>query len=573
MKLKKYFILSLLALTTAGFMSSCSDDENLGEAPRLFRPIASLEVSRNTIITTWDNIKDATSYDLELYKVTGTDDEGENIYELVKSATCEESPYTWSDLNWDEKYMVKIKGYNSSKASDVYTTSDVSVNYISNLSEIKLIDNAARLTWSTDGDIIKHITAVAENGEKLEFNVKESEFQQGFKDVYGLTPETKYTFYTYKSDEEFNNDTYAGKLTGTTKASTNFDESYGTGMWLDIRDYEPSEAKDTLKSEDFWAQVKDGMTIILRGEQEYKVNNTVKFDRSVTFVTGPTLGGNAIFLSSGGMTCTANAVIDKIKFESIDFISDKAYNGDNAIATNTDKAFGGRQVLNNNGTKSTIKELIFKNCKIEGYRAVVRAQNSNDAINKIMFNGCTINGVGDQGVVTTTNSAADWQDITFDDCTITNIVMLCDLRETKSAPTFTVKNCTFCYAPIETTANANTPLFRFGENPVKLEVQNSLFGPSMATDGSAGSKVHAYQAGTAGSILLNGASASVNVLQSFKTNFTYTEVGTNPKQYPIEGLNELSLDESKVWKDPTNGDFTIIGNIGVSGVGASKWAN
>ena len=35
--------------------------------------------------------------------------------------------------------------------------------------------------------------------------------------------------------------------------------------------------------------VKDGMTVILRGEQEYKISNAISLDCNVTFITGMTL--------------------------------------------------------------------------------------------------------------------------------------------------------------------------------------------------------------------------------------------------------------------------------------------
>lgn len=571
MKLNKIFAMTLLAALTLGGMSSCSDDDNLGEAPRLFRPVASLETSNNTIKATWDNIAGATEYKLQLFRVSGTDEAGENIYEQVAEAICQGSPYTFTDLAWDEKYHVAISCNNASKASGVYTTDDVNVTYISSLTGSKLIDNAARLSWKTDGDVIKAIVATPiAGGESQTFTVKNAAYEAGYMDIYGLQPETAYTFTAYKDSETFNNDTYAGKTTGTTKASVDFDEKFGAGMWIDIRDWDLTGHADTLQKAEFWANVQDGMTVILRGEQQYKVNNAVAFDRSVTFITGPTLGSNAQFVSSGGLTCAKGVTIEKLKFEDIDFISDKALNDESyAIATCTDKGFGGRQVFNNNGTNSTVKELIFKNCTMTGYRAIVRAQNANDAIHSVSLNGCIINGVGDQGVVTTTNKAADWKTINIENCTITNIVMLCDLRATAEPVTMNVKNCTFCYAPIETTANANTPLFRFGSNAATLNIQNTLFGPSMQTTGSAGDEIATYNAGTAGSIFLNGPEVLVSVAKSFKTNFVWTPI--NEATYPLEGLSELSMDETKLWQAPAEGDFKVIGNIGEAGIGDSRW--
>ena len=108
--------------------------------------------------------------------------------------------------------------------------------------------------------------------------------------------------------------------------------------------------------------------------------------------------------------------------------------------------------------------------------------------------GCLINCIGDQGVITTTNKAADWQSVTMRNCTITNIVLLCDLRATASTLDFNIENCTFCYAPIETTSNANTPLFRLGSGNVNLNVKNTLVGPSMKTTDSAGDEIWTYGA-------------------------------------------------------------------------------
>lgn len=564
----------LLAFTASSTFIGCDDDDFTGEAPRLFRPVTSLEVQNNNIIATWENIKGATEYQLQLFRVASTDDAGENVYELYTEATCASSPYTFEGLNWDEKYMVKIKCKSTDKESELYATTDINVTYISKIKSVKLIDNAARLTWEDGGNTIKLIKAVPENPE-LETIVKEvsdEEYRNGSADITGLASETSYTIYAYSSLEEQTNATYAGRVSGKTTVPMDFDAIFGAGNWIDIRGYDAAAAVDTLKTADFWKNITDGMTIILRGDFDYNVNNSIKFNRSVTFRTAATLGGNARFISSGGLQCDKNATVDKIMFENVDFYSDKAIpGGGKEVATTDDKGFGGRQVFNENGTNSTIKELIFKGCHIEGYRAVIRAQADSDNINNLMFEGCTINGIGDQGLITTNNKKADWQNVTFKDCTITNVVMLGDLRSSKGELKVNIENCTFCYAPMETTANANTPLLRCDKNAVIISINKTLFGPSMASEGSAGSKIKTFTAGTAGSAFLNGAAALVSANQSYKTNFKWTEFGETKATYPIDGLIELAFDENTLWSAPSNGDFKVIGNIGDSGIGASKW--
>lgn len=563
----------LLAATTSGFMSSCSDDDSLGDAPRLFRPVASLETNRNTITATWDNIKGATRYDLKLFRVTGTDEAGENLYEECAAVSCESSPYTFDDLAWDEKYKVEISCSGDDVTSKVYTTSDVNVQYATKLKSVKTIDNAARITWDEGGNQIKAIVATPEDGsEPVVRTVSDSEYADGTVDIVGLTPGTKYTFCAYNDGEDYGNSTYEGKITGSTGKPVDFDAEYGAGMWLDIRNYPDEFAVDTLKSEEFWAEVQEGMTIILRGDFDYKVNNSQPITKSVRFVTASTLGGNARLVSSGGMTLAKGIDVGFIEFNNVDLYSDKAIEGGGyEVATNTDKGFGGRQVFNINGVQCTLGELRFIGCHIEGYRAVVRAQGDGDNITNVTFDNCVINGIGDQGVLTTNNKSCDWKSVTLNNCTLTNIYMLCDFRNTTGQLTMNISNCTFCYAPAEVTANANTPLFRFNDNAVILNISNTLFGPSMYTAGK-GSPIETNKAGEQGSIFLNGANALVSVSKSFKTNFTWTEVGGDPsKTYPIDNLQGLSFDENALWSNPSGGDFKITGNIGEDGVGDLRW--
>ena len=578
MKMKKYIIMAMLTSVMAGGMSSCSDNDNLGEAPRLFRPVASLETSTNNITAKWDNIAGATEYNLTLYRLTGTDEAGENTYEQCATATCTSSPYTFSDLAWDEKYHVTISCAGNSKTSGSYQTTDVNVPYATSLKSIKTIDNAARITWDLTGVTIKAIVATpAEGGDAVVKTVNSATYESGTVDIMGLNPSTKYVFSAYSDSENFTNSTYAGRINGTTSKSIDFDKEYGAGMWLDIRNYDEKQAKDTLKTDEFWAEVKDGMTVILRGDFDYKVNNSHPIEKAVRFVTASTLGSNARFVSSGGLTIAKNIEIDFLEFNNVDFISDKALpGGGNEIKDNTDKGFGGRQVFNINGVKSTLKSIKFDGCRIEGYRAVVRAQADGDNINNITFESCIINGIGDQGVITSNNKACDFQNITFKNSTITNIVMLSDLRKTVGNVAYNIENCTFCYAPIETNANANTPMFRFtgNANTINLNVSKTIFGPSMFAGGN-GSAITTYKAGTVGSIFLNPGTATLaSASASFKTNFVWTEVGAGEaaKTYPLDGLNELSMDETKLWSNPTEGEFKIVGQIGEDGIGDPRWA-
>lgn len=600
MKIRKYISIMFLALTASHTFTACSDEDSLGEAPRLFRPVTSLEVKNNNLVATWENIKEATDYILELYRVTGTDDQDNNTYELLSEVSCQSSPYTFEGLDWDEKYMVKIKCKGMGKESEQYQTLDANIAYISRLSETKAIDNAVRISWkeasNSNADIIKAIKVVEETpapdaatrtrGEdgsettaRIEY-VSEAELTAGYKDIFNLSPETKYTFYAYKDNEILDNSTYAGKLSATTTTTTNFEETFPTGF-IDLRNEEHDPQK-ILKDPDFWNRLTEGMGVILKGETDYVVNTeNSELTKSITFMTGPTLGGNARILATGNMRCPQDVNIEKVEFINIDFYGDKALTTENEIVKvnpnfmkdlSSVSISSGGQIICLDKKNSSIKELIFKGCYIEGGRGTIRTKEATAAITNVTFDECTINGVGNQGIVTTDNKASAWEKITFKNCTITNIVMLCDMRKTAGDITLNIENCTLCYAPLETTANANTPLFRFNGNEkiITLNISKTIFGPSLATTGSAGANRLAYTAGVKGSIFVNpNNNLNVGVSHSYKTNFTWYEY--SGKTYPLDGLLPLDFDEKSLWQDPENGDFKVIGIIGEDGIGASKW--
>lgn len=151
MKYNKYILSMLFAATVGTTMISCSDDDNLGDAPRLFRPIASATVNSNNLKVEWDKIQGATSYELELGLVTSTDEDGTNHLKVIKKATTEDDTYTFDDLGWDEKYGVRIKCIGNNKESEYYQVKAQSINYPTKVSGAKAIDNAARVSWAEGG--------------------------------------------------------------------------------------------------------------------------------------------------------------------------------------------------------------------------------------------------------------------------------------------------------------------------------------------------------------------------------------------------------------------------------------
>ncbi|MCR5152680.1 MAG: hypothetical protein K6A98_05960 [Prevotella sp.] len=575
--IKRLLIAGLVCCGFAAVLTSCSDDDNVGESPRFFRPVPSYDTNRNILTVNWNAIAGATEYVLTLSRQV-TDENGETQLEMLRQVTTPENKYIFNDLAWDEKYVYTISCNNGVKTSEDYESDPITIAYSTKLTEVKTIDNAARVAWKNDAndDVFAILAAIPANGgEAVYHEVTEDEMAQGFADIYGLNPETQYLFTAYKDLETHNNDTYAGRLKGTTKASVDFDEKYGVGMWIDLRD----ETTNTIfqgEAGPVWDDlgIKDGMTIILRGEMKYKVNATTLFDRSLHFVTGQTLGGNAQFISSGGFLLEKGSTVDELSFQDIDFISDKA--GENPmqyVKGYNAKDFGGRQVYNSNGMNSTLKSLIFKGCTFTGYRAVVRAQGETDNINDIVFDGCVFNGIGDQGIVTNNNKGTDMRSITFKDCTFLNVVMATDVRSTTDDKcNVSAQQCSFCYCPIE---GSTSGLFRFGDLNVTFSVSNCIFGPSLScpdnktvttfTPGGTKEDVLSYQ--------MNKNFGTVAVDGTYFTSFPTWN--TSESKYFADQATILPEKETDIWQNPADGDLKLVGATGLQlagwGAGASKW--
>jgi hypothetical protein len=577
MRTMKYFKYIVFSLLFGASFISCQEEEDLGSAPRLFRPVTTLEVRNNNIIATWDNIKGATSYELTLHKSTGkkAEDGTELTEKYRETITVVSSPYTFEGVDWDEKYGLEIKSIGNNVASDVYKTSLMSVTYPTKLSEVRTTDIAVLVVWREGGNEITALNIVPEGeGEPILQSVASGEYASGKKIIEGLSPDKSYKVFAYSGEEQTDN-TYEGRLSFKTKQSENFDERYGEGNYLDLRG---ENSKSILTSSNIVARMNDteGLALILKGGFKYEINSSLKFQKSVSFVTGLSLEGNAIIVQDAAMQTEVDATVAKIAFEGIDLISSTAAATPVSEATGTSSSAWSKQVYNvpNSATNSNVGEMNFKNCRIEGYRSVIRLQtNSNEMIGKVSFDGCTINGVGEQGFFHIRETLGNINEIEIKNSTLTNICVLVDARKTATNQlSLTISDCTFCYAPIETIAGATTPLLRFATTALNLSVTNTIFGPSMATQNGDGINIITYTAGTRGSIFLNATTALVGVTNSFKTNFGWTEIGG--KTYPLDNLDpSLTISETGLFTDPAKGNFKIKYSSfeGAKTAGALQW--
>lgn len=576
--MKKIINAMLLAAVTmgAGTFVSCSDDD-LPAADALFRPVITesdnieqgLDENLSPyVVVTWDNYTNANQYTVKMEAVDGSDS---------KEITTSELTARFENLDYDKEYNILLSAANTNTGltSKPYSLSITTNDYPTALSTpatTDIIDTQTRIKWSGS---YTQLQVIKDSNDSLVVDTLLSDDINAAQNIIikGLEPKTTYRVVAY------DNGNYRGKKRFTTAASENYE-----GVVFDLRGMEGGSSYITADqlAADVSANPDQDITYVLEGGTIYKISggtNIPGTTKTIKFVTGLTLAGNAIFRSGGGFGGVSGQDINAIVFEKIDFISDKAIEGGGyEVATNHDKGWGGRQVFNINGYAATISNLTFKNCSMTGYRAVVRSQKDGDNITNLLLEDCTINAIGDQGVVTTTNKKGDWRNVTMRNCTVTNIVMLCDFRASVETLHFNIENCTFCYAPIETTVNANTPMFRLGTNNVVLTVKNTLFGPSMSSENSEGGSINPNVAGTAGSIFVSGTPDNIDIQDSYKTDFAWTDLNTtgegDPKIYPLDGIAELGISETTLWSKPAEGVFTIVGKVSgvdLSKLGDSRW--
>lgn len=572
--MKKIFktLLLFAAVTTGmGTFTSCSSDKDLPKADALFRPIINtndnLELGLTEsfvpyMIVKWDNYTDANQYTVKVVPVDAS--------VAAKEVTTSELTCRFDGLEYDKEYFVYISSANtntglSSKEFSITATTPDYPTQLKTPTVTDIIDTQVRIKWGDTS--YSSLKIYKDSNDSLVTDTIVSDDINAAKEIIlkGLKQKTTYRVEAYVDNS------YQGKKRFTTVASENYN-----GVVFDLREMDEATAKSYISTAQIATDVEANsgkdIVYVLSGGTTYKIAGGTAIpatENSVKFVTGLTLSGNAKFVSGGGFAIAKGANVKSIEFEKIDFISDKFADAD-AIAKSSDKSFGGRQVFNINGVKSTLSNISFKNCSMQGYRAVVRSQADGDNITNVTLEDCLINGIGDQAVLTTTNKKGGWEKVVIKNCTFTNIVMLCDFRSAtvkNNLPMdMTIENCTFCYAPMEA-ANANTPLFRVGDNTT-ITVKNTLFGPAMAS-------VKPFTASTTGSVFVTG-NPTVSVEQSYKTDFAWTSIGEGEAAtiYPLEGLAELGLSESALWSAPASGNYSIIGKVsGVdfSKLGDSRW--
>ena len=553
MNLLKLMTVGCLLSCFSGLMTSCSDDDDAGSKV-LLRPVTAMEIVQNKAYLSWKSVEGATEYIVEVYKVV---DKGEELYKTETVPGDRSSCVI--DLDWEENYKFKVKCEGNGRLSGYWETEVTGILYRPlsiELGEARTIDTQALISWTpNDTVVITALTAVPMGLETVNsqdikvYNVSSEEYLAGSKIIDDLTPETSYRVSLY-SGEEQNSDTYQARIEVKTAVTENLDEDYGTANRIDLRNeaFDP----DYFNKLD-WNSLAEGTTFVLPAGKTYVLNSgetVIEFAHSVHFVTPQTLEDYPTFSFDNAFRIVEGGVVDKVTFKRINLRASKS------LSEVADNSLSGKQVICPESDVFLINTIDFPNCYIENFRSIVRSKKATGNVGAIAFKECTINAIGNQGIVSTDGKNGNYiNDVSFDECTITNICGIADLRNSSSGKSISITNTTFCYAPME-----NSFLFRVDPS-IAVKIENCVFGGSMKIDG----KLPKFnELGSGGQDDYTGVYpfSSVN---SFQANDRTSSKGNL-------GLSDSKMSTTTLFTAPGTNNFKLNELFtGCSSVGASKW--
>lgn len=553
MNLLKLMTVGCLLSCFSGLMTSCSDDDDAGSKV-LLRPVTAMEIVQNKAYLSWKSVEGATEYIVEVYKVV---DKGEELYKTETVPGDRSSCVI--DLDWEENYKFKVKCEGNGRLSGYWETEVTGILYRPlsiELGEARTIDTQALISWTpNDTVVITALTAVPMGLETVNsqdikvYNVSSEEYLAGSKIIDDLTPETSYRVSLYSGDEQ-SSDTYQARIEVKTAVTENLDEDYGTANRIDLRNeaFDP----DYFNKLD-WNSLAEGTTFVLPAGKTYVLNSgetVIEFAHSVHFVTPQTLEDYPTFSFDNAFRIVEGGVVDKVTFKRINLRASKS------LSEVADNSLSGKQVICPESDVFLINTIDFTNCYIENFRSIVRSKKATGNVGAIAFKECTINAIGNQGIVSTDGKNGNYiNDVSFDECTITNICGIADLRNSSSGKSISITNTTFCYAPME-----NSFLFRVDPS-IAVKIENCVFGGSMKIDG----KLPKFnELGSGGQDDYTGVYpfSSVN---SFQANDRTSSKGNL-------GLSDSKMSTATLFTAPGINNFKLNELFtGCSSVGASKW--
>lgn len=546
---------------TAVSLTSC-EDKDTPEAPRLFSPVVTTSVNANSLVCTWQGIKEAVSYELTLQRaLPNPAEDGSIVYEDVRvvnievdpTGTTPYSPYTFENLDWDERYRVNIKAIGTNKESRVYTTEYTTLSYPTKLKAVNtLIDTAAKIEWSEGNDVdIAYMNVFVRNADgtvtpwthqsneeaesqsEYYYTVTDKDLEASYAEIYALQPETDFRVIAYSADGE-----YRGRRDFRTQAAEVFENP---DLVVDLR----MEDTDTLKASLF-ETLPDGAVLLLKGGTSYITTGTPKITKNFTMRTGMSLSGKATVMC-GGFAAEGN--IANIRIENLKYTclptDDKSSN------------FGGRYFFNN-GDLYNIGNLTFEDVEVVAMRGFIRTRKDDQHIDNVVFNNCILDSIGGYKLIHLDTNNTSIGTVKITNSTMSNIegVVRANNRDNTNIDKIEIENCTFAFA-------GNGALFMLKRDGCCENISFSM--SDCVVGGNFPDKT------AEGGTFNSGATVAYRNVYVAKDFGWALDADGAPKN-PFGDFKELSIGYKDLWVAPEKGDFTYkSGSFECAEAGDPRW--
>lgn len=516
-------IIFALSIAVIAFIA-CQKTEQLQGPDRLFRPVLKEDLvsDGNWIAVSWEPIKDAVSYTIEISK--------DSFRTILSSAVVDTTYHLFENLKWEQLYQVQVRSNakDSSKNSKFSNLGAIKTARFPSILNVPLpseiSDNAVKVSWANSGAAVTGVKILKASDSSVvkDVTLTATDISNMYRVVSGLKGTTDYIVFLYSGT------TVRGWANFITTAAL-------TGNLVDLRDItgRPSILQDTLPV------VPSGSIIQLKRGENYTISSTANLDKSITILSGTDLltPDQAVITLSSNFNITSGSNIDSIVFKDVHLVG-------------TD--YASKYVFNIN-TACNIGKLGFDACRIEIMRGVVRTQSQPAIIGTYMINNCIIDSIAGYGIITVDVASSKVDNIIIQNSTIYKAEkFITSSKPTAGSVSVLVSNCTF--NEMITGSNA---YIDYGSMNVTngVTVSNCIFG-----------------VGKGGSTTLRdikiGSGSSVNASNNYRTS-DYISSGTN--DFP--NITTYPKPSTQLWKDPVNGDFTIIdsGFPGKSNSGDTEW--
>ncbi|MCB9274191.1 MAG: DUF4957 domain-containing protein [Lewinellaceae bacterium] len=542
----------LLALIAAVIlMAGCEKDE-VFEKTRLFRPVLNeeLRAELNTIIVNMGNIREATTYTIEVSRDTfATIDytiESDTSYVVINEETL-----NGDELLWNTLYQVRATAHASnpqydSKISDlgnVRTERFPSIMKIPTVDDI--IDVAVRVSWQPIGAAVTKIRTFTTDDLKLEnpiaeYDVSTDDQAAGVSIIDGMEPATAYqvAIYSGATGEQLRGwETFVTLEKGVDPADPN------------VVDLSGSEDPDAVGAAVLNAA--DGNIILLKKGVLYNFPSE-NLNKSITIRGAYGFGAQkAILFTTGNWNIENGASINHIRFIDLELRGED---------------IGGDYVFNpNNDMETTVEELTFDNCIINTFRGIIRVRGGVH-VKHYNINNSIVHHIGGYGIFTCDTDGAGGasiDNIALTNSTFSKIHSFMTTRQ--NAESLLIDACT-----LSEYADPDGILFRWrGEDGVLSNVLNGI----TITNSIWG---HAWDEGETGNLSIRGIydgleATSFNIVNTYATSdFSFTADSEIPG---FPALNYSGTAED-LWVDPFDGlDFNIKDNgfAGKYDAGDPRW--